>query len=378
MSVDALTGIARRVLDRSRQRWGDRGAVRMVGQDPSYRRALLQLERFARVDRPVLITGETGVGKELFARALYLLSDRAEQPFVRVNCAQYRNEELLASELFGHRRGSFTGADSDRLGLFRRADGGTVFLDEVGELPLGAQAMLLRVLGEGELSPLGGSEIEHVDVRVVAATNRSLDRMVVASRFRRDLYHRLSALRVGIPPVRERGADWRLLVDHFLEALNRRHGTSRALTDAAARALSAYVWPGNVREIRSVIDVAYFLSEDGRLEVSTIEEYLDHGLVGQRPTEEDGLDETTVRFASMVREGRSFWTVVREPFLQRDLNRRQVRSIIRRGLEETGGKYKPLLELFQMDETEYGRFMDFLRHHRLKPGRRSVRRESRR
>lgn len=356
------------VRARSEGAWGRRGVVYLVGQSQEFQHALERAARFAAVASPILITGESGVGKELFAKTLYLLSDRYGRPYLSVNCAQYQNEELLVSELFGHRKGSFTGAVADRDGLFQSADGGVVFLDEVAELSPSAQAMLLRVLSEGEVRPLGHTEARRVDVRVIAATNRPLRRMVAEGRFRADLYYRLRYLQLCIPPVRARGEDWKLLVSFFLNQMNRTTGVEAHFAAPAWALLRAHTWPGNVREIRSVVDVGCCLAADGFIEP----EYLHEAMTPEegapaldgRPGETDAVGSALMR---MAEQDSSFWEAVREPFLARELNRSEVRAIIERGLREAGWSYKAMLDLFNLPPEEYLRFMDFLRHHRLKP-----------
>ncbi|HEX2187654.1 MAG TPA: sigma-54 factor interaction domain-containing protein, partial [Longimicrobiaceae bacterium] len=196
--------LARHLRLLSAEQWGERNGVALIGRHARLLEAQEKALFFAQAEAPVLVTGETGTGKELFARAVYLLGSRRGAPFVSVNCAQFGESQLVASELFGHRRGSFTGAVADHRGVFEEADGGVVFLDEVGELSSSAQAMLLRVLGEGEVVRVGESRARRVDVRVVAATNRDLREMVADGRFREDLYYRLRFLHLHVPPLRER------------------------------------------------------------------------------------------------------------------------------------------------------------------------------
>ncbi len=225
----------------------------IVGQSPALLSLLNELQVVAESELPVLLLGETGVGKELFARRLHALSRRRGGPLVHVNCAALP-ESLAESELFGHVRGAFSGATSERPGRFEAAQGGTLFLDEVGELPLTVQAKLLRALQNGEIQRLGADRPRRVDVRVVAATNRQLQAEVREGRFRADLYHRLSVYPVPIPPLRERGPDVLLLAGRFLELNRARLGLrSLRLTPAAETALLRYPWPGNVRELEHVI-----------------------------------------------------------------------------------------------------------------------------
>ena len=219
-------------------------------------RLLHEMQVVAGSDLPVLLLGETGVGKELFARFLHRHSPRRGKPLVHVNCAALP-ESLAESELFGHRRGAFSGAVSDRPGRFEAADGGTLFLDEVGELPLTVQAKLLRTLQNGEIQRLGADEPRRVNVRVIAATNRSLRDLVANGSFRADLYHRLSVYPVPIPPLRERGDDVLLLAGRFLELNRTRLGIrSLRLSASAQDALRRYHWPGNIRELEHVISRA--------------------------------------------------------------------------------------------------------------------------
>jgi len=228
----------------------------ILGQSQAIVQLLGELRAVAESDLPVLLLGETGVGKELFAHRLHRLSHRSGKPLVHVNCAALP-ESLAESELFGHVRGAFSGATSERPGRFEAADGGTLFLDEVGELPLTVQAKLLRTLQNGEIQRLGADRPRHVDVRVIAATNRSLREQVREGHFRPDLYHRLSVYPIPIPPLRERGHDVLLLAGHFLEHNRARLGLrSLRLSASAEQALCAYPWPGNVRELEHVVSRA--------------------------------------------------------------------------------------------------------------------------
>lgn len=228
-------------------------AYELIGQSKALKQILQELAVVASADLPVLLLGETGVGKELFARHLHRCSGRVAKPMIYINCAALP-ESLAESELFGHNKGAFSGAQSERAGRFEAADGGTLFLDEVGELPLSVQAKLLRVLQNGEIQRLGADKTRQVNVRLVAATNRDLKQQVKNGEFRADLYHRLSVYPLPIPPLRERRDDIPLLVGHFLE-LNRTRLGVRALrlSLAAELALQNYSWPGNVRELEHVI-----------------------------------------------------------------------------------------------------------------------------
>jgi anaerobic nitric oxide reductase transcription regulator len=232
------------------------GEAEIVGESPALKRLLHELAVVATSDLPVLLLGETGVGKELFARLLHQQSGRRSWPMVHVNCAALP-ESLAESELFGHVRGAFSGAVSDRPGRIEAAEGGTLFLDEVGELPLSVQAKLLRTLQNGEIQRLGADRPRRVHVRVIAATNRNLREEVASGAFRADLYHRLSVYPVPIPPLRERGNDVLLLAGRFLELNRARLGLrSLRLSPDAQAALRRYAWPGNVRELEHVISRA--------------------------------------------------------------------------------------------------------------------------
>ncbi len=224
-----------------------------LGQSPVMRQLLAEIELVAPSELTVLVTGETGVGKELVARQLHALSARGDKPLVSLNCAALP-EHLVESELFGHVRGAFSGAVGDRLGKFEMAHGGTLFLDEVGELPLAAQAKLLRVLQDGQLQRVGSDREHRADIRLIAATNRDLADEVRAGRFRADLYHRLSVFPLRVPPLRERGQDVLLLAGAFIEENRRRMGLrGLRLSPAAQAALLAHDWPGNVRELEYLI-----------------------------------------------------------------------------------------------------------------------------
>ena len=243
---------------------------RIVGRSPVLKKMLAQVEAVAPTPTSVLVLGESGVGKELVAHAIHSRSPRAEAPLVKVNCASIP-KDLFESEFFGHVRGAFTGARRDRIGRFQLADGGTIFLDEVGEIPYELQGKLLRVLQESEFERVGDDVTRSVDVRVIAATNRDLERLVLDGAFREDLFYRLSVFPIRVPPLRERREDVVQLAQHFLETTCRDFGRPpMTLTRAQAAAIEAYDWPGNIRELKNVIERAVILSSGSvlRLELS--------------------------------------------------------------------------------------------------------------
>ena len=359
--------LATKIHALSVRRWGNNAPPVMVGVHPRFTAALDRLACFAGSPDPVLLTGETGTGKELFARSLYLLSDRDGRPFLSVNCAQYREGQLLASELFGHRKGSFTGAVSDHVGLLEAAHGGVVFLDEVAELSACAQAMLLRVLGEGEIVPVGDTRPRRVDVRIVAAAGADLRTMVRSGRFREDLYYRLRGFHVQVPPLRDRGEDWLLLRDHYLDELSHCGGRHKAFSEESTALLNGYRWPGNIRELKSVVSTGFHVSEGEMIEPRHFLELLEETARQDQLARVPLVDLETTCYERMLVDKASFWDVVHQPYMERELSRPQVRTILARGLEESRGSYKKLLPLFGVADGDYLRFMDFLRHHRLKP-----------
>jgi DNA-binding NtrC family response regulator len=272
--IDELRFVVRRTLETARLRRENSwlaeevrrlgGARRLVGESPGMRAVLEAVDRVARASASVLIVGESGTGKELVARRIHELSERTHGPFVALNCAAIP-DTLVESELFGHRRGAFTGADRDRPGKFRQADGGTLFLDEVGDMALAAQAKLLRVLQEGVVEPLGGGDPVPVDVRVLAATHRDLKAMVAEGRFREDLLFRLRVVDLHLPPLRKRGEDILLLARHFLAA---RGGLT--LSREAEGALLDYRWPGNVRELANAVERAAIFCRGGVVQLEDL------------------------------------------------------------------------------------------------------------
>ena len=243
----------------------------MVGESPAIRTLLTQLRKLAPIDVPILITGESGTGKEIAARNLHALSPRKHAPFVAINCGGL-SEKLIPSELFGHERGAFTGATARKIGRIEAAAGGSVFLDEIGDLPLDAQASLLRFLQEGTIERVGSHVSIKVDARVIAATHVDLERAVAEGRFRQDLYYRLNVLRLRMPPLRERSRDVEHLARYFLDRYARELGIRiRGYSLAALRALSAHPWPGNVRELMNRVRRAVVLCESGLIRPADLE-----------------------------------------------------------------------------------------------------------
>ncbi len=314
-------------LSRLRQSQGDRetarreratralGAHKVIGRSPRMLGLLRDVQRYAEHKTTVLIQGESGTGKELIARALHEWGPRAGKPFVPVLCGAIP-EALMESELFGHRKGSFTDASRDKKGLFEAADGGTIFLDEVGEVPLGVQAKLLRVLQEEQVRRIGDVADTRIDVRVVAATMRELDAEVAAGRFREDLYFRLNVLPVGLPPLREREGDLGLLVEALIDKHAARLGVPAAGVTADALALmEAYPWPGNVRELENTIERALVLCEAESIDTDLLPERL------------RGQDPAPAR--PVVASG--------DDLSIKKMSRAMEKTLIRKALELTGG-----------------------------------------
>jgi two-component system nitrogen regulation response regulator NtrX len=256
----------------------------IVGRSFGIRALLDRIEKVAATPARVLITGENGTGKELVARAIHRQSTRAKKPFVEVNCAAIPGE-LIESELFGHMKGSFTGAVSDRAGKFEQADGGTLFLDEIGDMSANAQAKVLRVLQDGVVTRIGGNKPVQVDVRVLAATNKNLEEEITAGRFREDLFYRLNVVPIAVPALRERREDIPQLVVHFLQQLAARDGLpARGITDDAIRRLQELEWQGNVRELRNTVERLVILASHAVIGVADVDR-----LVGRRAAESPGL-----------------------------------------------------------------------------------------
>jgi DNA-binding NtrC family response regulator len=255
-----------------REEYAERyGFPRIVGEDKSMKEATLQVQRVAATDSTVLLLGQSGTGKELFARAIHHLSPRRQHPFVALNCAAIP-EGLVENELFGHERGAYTGAGSRKVGKMELANRGTIFLDEIAELPLGTQAKLLRVLEERSFERVGGTQLVDIDVRILAATNKDLREAVAAKTFREDLYFRIAAVPITIPALRERGDDVLLLADHFLERFRLEfRKPALKLTPSARAALRSYSWPGNVRELQNTIERAAILSDSGLIDAADLQ-----------------------------------------------------------------------------------------------------------
>jgi transcriptional regulator with PAS, ATPase and Fis domain len=313
----------------------------------------------------VLITGESGVGKELVANTLHQQGARASRAMVAVNCAGLP-ETLLESELFGHVKGSFTGAYRDKPGKLEVADGGSIFLDEIGEMTLRMQGLLLRFMETGELQKVGADPTGgRVNVRVIAATNRNLREMIAEGTFREDLFYRLNVIHLIVPPLRERREDIPLLIDHFLARFTRVNGhVVQYISSEAVKLLCEYSWPGNVRELENVIER---LVVTGRVETVTPDdlsmEIRTQQLVGMRPKRERRRTIADDLYKKLVEERESFWTVVYPLYMQREITRANVRDLVRKGLEDARGNYKIVAKLFNMEQRDYKRFLNFLRKH---------------
>ena len=266
--------LARTNLELKRQLDEKYGFEGVVGNSPAMHSVIDRLKQIAPTSATVLITGESGTGKELVAKSLHVNGPRRNKPFVALNCAEL-SENVLESELFGHVKGAFTGADRDRVGRFQHANGGTLFLDEVGDIPMSIQVKLLRVLETGDVVRVGTNEPVKVNVRLVSATNRDLADVIASGKFRQDLYHRLKVVSVKLPPLRSRREDIPLLIEAFLKEFAASHGKQvRGVSPAARKALAAYAWPGNVRELRNTIESMVVMDFDGLLDLDDLTEDL--------------------------------------------------------------------------------------------------------
>ncbi|MCU0255674.1 MAG: sigma-54 dependent transcriptional regulator [Vicinamibacterales bacterium] len=336
----------------------------IIGKSPKMRQVFDLIIQAAPSRSTVLVHGESGTGKELVARALHTNSPRADKPFITVNSGSLP-PDLLESNLFGHVKGAFTGAVYPKKGLFELADKGSIFFDEIGNVPLETQAKLLRVIQEREFMRLGGVETIRVDVRIIAATNVDLRKMMEEGRFREDLYYRLHVIAVALPPLRERREDVPLLSQHFLQKYGEENNkTGLDLTPEALDLLVEYDWPGNVRELENVIErlVVTGKHEQVKLEDLPPEIRAQRG-VALRPKRERRRTVADDLYKRLVEDRESFWTSVYPLYMQREITRQNVRDLVRRGLEEARGNYKIVCRLFNMEPGDYKRFLNFLRKH---------------
>lgn len=296
LALAAAAGAVAEATDRPKTD-DDINETGIVGQSAPMKELFRMLDRIRSSNATVLVLGENGTGKELVAKAIHRMSKRRDKRFVATNCSAF-NDNLLESELFGHKRGSFTGAVHDKPGLFNVADEGTFFLDEVGDMSPALQVKLLRVLQEGVFMPVGATETKRVDVRIIAATNRDLREAVRSGAFRADLFHRLSVLSLSVPPLRSRGNDWRQLMAHFQQLYA---GTIKPfeLSDDAARLLDEYSFPGNVRELRNIVIRIGARSPDGRIAAAELQAELEPGIgtLDQSPDETEDAAQITTRLA---------------------------------------------------------------------------------
>jgi two-component system nitrogen regulation response regulator NtrX len=344
------------------------GAAQLIGVSPPICDLREEIDRVARTDAKVLITGESGTGKEVVARQVYALSNRSSRSFVPVNCAGLP-ETLLESELFGHVRGSFTGAYRDKPGKLEVADEGTIFLDEIGEMTLRMQGLLLRFLETGEIQKVGADRTgNRVDVRTVAATNRDLREMIAQGLFREDLFYRLNVIHLIVPALRERKEDIRELIEHFLGRMARpgTHTPRQIAPDAMAMLLD-YHWPGNVRELQNVIER---MMVRARADVIGVDDVPHEVRANQRPGAPIRERRRTIAdelYERITNEQQSFWTTVYPLFMQREITRSAVRDVVRRGLQDARGNYKIVARKFNLESNEYKKFLNFLRKHHCQP-----------
>jgi len=327
----------------------------VIAGDPLMLKLRELIRRAAPTDATILITGETGTGKELVARAIHELSQRSEKPFVPINCAAIPHD-LLESELFGHARGAFTGAIAPRPGLFQLAKGGTVLLDEIAEMPLALQAKLLRVLQEKELRPLGADRPVPVDIRVIASTNKDLEVEVAKGAFRQDLFYRLQVIPIVVPPLRARRSDIPLLAHHFLKKTNERYGVSVEISTEAMVHLWEYDWPGNVRQLENMLEQLVILSNNDRIDVEDLPASIGAAKKASHhpswPMDDQSLEELSARLAAAAKEPPdTSWPVDEEGLdLQQALEHLEFR-LIDEALRLAKGKKSAAAQLLRVKRT---------------------------
>ena len=340
--------------------------MHLIGESPVIHALRVEIAEAARSDAKVLITGESGVGKEVVAHLIHADSIRRRGQLITLNCAGVP-DSLLESELFGHVRGSFTGAYRDRPGHLELAQRGTIFLDEIGEMSLRMQALLLRFLESGEIQRLGGdSHTARLDVRVIAATNRDLAEQIALGAFRLDLFYRINVIHLRVPALRERREDIPLLLNHFMKIYADRYDAQVPQIDQAVldRFLE-YDWPGNVRELKNVAERVTLRWRTGTVGFAD----LPPEILGRLDSQRAPADAAPLTYRGdlivdrIVKGGESFWNAAYAPFMSRDLTREDLRHIISTGLQMTQGSYKHLAKLFNMPQADYKRFLNFLRKH---------------
>jgi DNA-binding NtrC family response regulator len=337
----------------------------MAGVSSAIRTVEEDIQHASRSDAKVLITGESGVGKEIVARLIHQRSRRAAGPLVTINCAGFP-DSLLETEMFGHVKGSFTDAYRDKRGWLELANGGTIFMDEVGEMSLRMQALLLRFLESGEIQRVGSDRrLSAVNVRVITATHRRLLERIAEKSFREDLYYRLNVIHVEVPPLRERAEDVAVLLKYFLREFSSTHHLPEPTVSAEAmQCLTSYYWPGNVRELKNLAERLILRNRSGRIDVDLLPPEVLTSRRAAASAQQSAVPQTSVAealFDRIMRGGESFWAAVHEPFLARDLTRADLREVVRLGLEHTRGNYKLLTTTFNMPAEDYKRFIGFLR-----------------
>lgn len=350
----------------------------LLGESPALVELRRDIQAAARTEAKVLILGETGVGKEVVAQLIHAQSARVGRAFVAVNCSGIP-ETLLESELFGHVRGSFTGAYRDKPGLVRQADHGTLFLDELGEMSLRMQAVLLRFAETGEIQPIGSDAVTgRTDVRLITATNRDLRKQIEGGFFREDLYYRLNVIQIAVPPLRQRGEDILLLLKYYLQRASEAHRLPLPeLTSDAEQLLLQYAWPGNIRELKNMTERLVVRASEKPIRIDDLPREArgeaEPSSVVVASTGPDDSRQVTAAGRHVVRgseaaerlwqrllAGEDFWTVVHQPFKAHELTRDDLAALIDRGLQHTRGSYRALLTTFGLPTSDYKRFHAFL------------------